>query len=660
MAGTALPHGDLNRKEPEMNPVEINQPNAPVEIPDPSTAEQQRSAADIIGDILVQSGLITAQQLQYARRVQSKLQGPKTLISVLEEMRLAPPDKVKAALKAKPLAARLGDLLVELGYIRDSDLKMALALQQDRPESKIGELLVEHHYANEETITEVFCLQQGMERLFPLTANPEPQLMTIAPTKWLRTNNIFPIGRRDGAVVVAVADPENSKQLEIARHVFGGNAIIGIARASEIHEAIERVESRKTNTASSVINENVIVQTVQKIIADAADAGVSDIHIEPQKDKLRIRFRQDGVLIEYKNFPSDMMAPLISRVKILAKADIAEKRRHQDGRIDFPYKDSSIDLRVSVYVTIHGEKIVLRLLNTRSQILDIKKLGMSPRILQRFTEDVLDASSGVVVVTGPTGSGKTSTLYSSVNYLNNPQTSIITAEDPVEYVIDGISQCSINPKISVTFEDTLKHIVRQDPDVIVIGEIRDLFSAETAIQAALTGHKVLTTFHTEDSIGGLVRLLNMNIEPFLIASTVVSVLAQRLVRQICPHCAEDQVITPHQARRLGYEPRDVAGVSFKVGRGCNQCRFSGYKGRLAIFELLVLNEQVKDSVIERKTSYEIRRISMESTGHVTLLEDAICKCVKGLTTFEEIIRQIPRLCKPRPINEVRRLLGEVQ
>ena len=465
-----------------MNPVEINTPNAPVEMPAPSTVEQQRSAADIIGDILVQSGLITAQQLQYARRIQNKLQGTKTLIKVLEEMQIAPPDKVNAALKAKPLAAGLGELLVELGYIRDSDFKVALALQQDRPESNIGELLVELRYTNEETIMEVFCLQQGMERLFPLTANPEHQLMTIAPTKWLRTNTIFPIGRRDGAVVVAVADPKTSRQLETARHVFGGNAIIGIARAAEIHEAIERAESRKTS-ASSVINENVIVQTVQKIISDAADAGVSDIHIEPQKDKLRIRFRQDGVLNEYKSFPADMMAPLISRVKILAKADIAEKRRHQDGRIDFPYKDSSIDLRVSVYVTIHGEKIVLRLLNTRSQVLDIKKLGMSPRILQRFTEDALDASSGVVVVTGPTGSGKTSTLYSSVNYLNNPQTSIITAEDPVEYVIDGISQCSINPKISVTFEDTLKHIVRQDPDVIVIGEIRDLFSAETAIQA---------------------------------------------------------------------------------------------------------------------------------------------------------------------------------
>jgi type IV pilus assembly protein PilB len=283
---------------------------------------------------------------------------------------------------------------------------------------------------------------------------------------------------------------------------------------------------------------------------------------------------------------------------------------------------------------------------------------MAPRILQRYCEDALDAPSGVILSTGPTGSGKTTTLYASINYLNNSGNSIITAEDPVEYVIDGISQCSINPKINVTYEETLKHIVRQDPDIIVIGEIRDMFSAETAIQAALTGHKVITTFHTEDSIGGLLRLLNMNIEAFLISSTVVSVVAQRLVRRVCAHCSQDQPLTPNQIRRLGYEPRDLLGLNFKTARGCSQCRFLGYKGRVAIFELLVLNEFVKDALIARKTSYEIRRIGTEATGLVTLLEDAIYKAIQGLITFDEIIRQVPRLNKPRPINEIRRLLGE--
>jgi type IV pilus assembly protein PilB len=223
-------------------------------------------------------------------------------------------------------------------------------------------------------------------------------------------------------------------------------------------------------------------------------------------------------------------------------------------------------------------------------------------------------------------------------------------------VIDGINQCSINPKINVTFEDTLKHIVRQDPDIIVIGEIRDLFSAETAIQAALTGHKVLTTFHTEDSIGGLLRLLNMNIEAFLISSTVISVVAQRLVRRVCPHCAKDHVLNPYEMRRLGYEPRDAAGLTFKIGTGCPHCHLRGYSGRIAVFELLVLNETVKDAIIARKTSYEIRRISMESSGLVTLLEDAIHKASEGLTSYDEIIRCIPRLSKPRPLQVIQQRL----
>jgi type IV pilus assembly protein PilB len=284
---------------------------------------------------------------------------------------------------------------------------------------------------------------------------------------------------------------------------------------------------------------------------------------------------------------------------------------------------------------------------------------MAAPVANRYVEDALDSPSGVIIITGPTGSGKTTTLYASVQYLNKTETSIITAEDPVEYVIDGISQCSINPKINVTYEDTLKHIVRQDPDVIVIGEIRDLFSAETAIQAALTGHKVLTTFHTEDSIGGLLRLLDMNIEAFLISSTVISVVAQRLVRRLCPYCATDHCLAPHEIRRLGYEPREAAGLTFKVGNGCSQCHFKGYNGRVAIFELLVLNETVKDAIISRKTSYEIRRISMETSGLVTLIEDAIYKASEGLTSYEEIIRRVPRLSKPRPLHVIQqRLRGE--
>jgi type IV pilus assembly protein PilB len=282
---------------------------------------------------------------------------------------------------------------------------------------------------------------------------------------------------------------------------------------------------------------------------------------------------------------------------------------------------------------------------------------MAPRMIERFVEDALERPSGVILVTGPTGSGKTSTLYSCVNHINRPETSIITAEDPVEYVIEGIGQCSLNPAIDLTYEETLRHIVRQDPDVIVIGEIRDTFSAETAIQAALTGHKVLTTFHTEDSIGGLLRLLNMEIEAFLVSSTVVSVLAQRLLRRVCERCASEVEASASELRRLGYLAKEFQGAGLRRGRGCETCRYTGYRGRIAVFELLVLDEPVRDAVLHRGTAYEIRRVSRESSGLLSLLEDGIVKAARGVTTLEEVLRTLPRLDAPRPVNELRRLLG---
>ena len=325
-------------------------------------------------------------------------------------------------------------------------------------------------------------------------------------------------------------------------------------------------------------------------------------------------------MLQHKDYPKEIAPQLTSRIKVMAEADIAERRRHQDGRILFASDKHGInlDMRVSFYVTIYGEKIVLRLLNNKGTLLDIREIGMAPRMLEHFIYEALEVPTGVMMITGPTGSGKTRTLYSCVNYLNDINTSIITAEDPVEYVIDGISQCSINPKIGVTFEETLRHIVRQDPDVIVLGEIRDHFSAETAIQAALTGHKVLTTFHTEDSIGGLIRLMNMEIEAFLISSTVVCVVAQRLLRRVCPDCAETYIPTPLDLSRLGRIAQRSGRGGIQARPGCKSCRFSGYRGRVGIFELLVMNEMVKNAILNNKSSYEIRRISIETSGMVTL------------------------------------------
>ena len=611
---------------------------------------------EYIANLLVQQKLITPEQLQYANRICSKLPSAKTLVSVLLELHFITTESLREILSANALSVPLGALLVELGYLRAADLKAALALQGEKPGRRLGEILTEAQFIKEESLAEALSFQLGYELLSPAESPLEIELFRAAPVNWFRSRDCIPLMKRDGVVVVAFADPRDRRQVDMVGGLFGGRIIIGIAGKQEIHHALNRAENAIEKRPLQAINENAIVMAVNDIITQAAETSVSDIHIEPGKKFLRIRFRKDGALIKHKDHPIEMVGPLTNRIKIMSGIDISEKRRHQDGRMLFDFCGNPIDIRVSTFGTIYGESIVMRLLNNRDQLLDIHDIGMAPPVVTRYVEDALDSPSGVIIITGPTGSGKTTTLYASIQYLNKIDTSIITAEDPVEYVIDGINQCSINPKINVTFEDTLKHIVRQDPDVIVIGEIRDQFSAETAIQAALTGHKVLTTFHTEDSIGGLLRLLNMNIEAFLISSTVISVVAQRLVRRVCPHCAKDQVLTPYQMRRLGYEPREAAGMTFKIGSGCPHCRLRGYSGRIAVFELLVLNETVKDAIIARKTSYEIRRISMESSGLVTLLEDAIHKAAEGLTSYDEIIRHIPRLSKPRPLQVIQQRL----
>ena len=629
-------------------------------VPAAAPAPGSLGTGERIAKILIEAGRLTPEQLQYAQRVRAKLAGARTLLSVLQKLGYVDEAGIQETLRTRRVSVPLGALLVEFGYITEADLGAALSRQKERPGAKLGEILVESQVIPQEVIYEVLSCQLGFPNATGLLYNLDPEVARLAPLKWCRQNECLPVGREGKQVVVAFHDPFDQKSIGAAKKVFGEDLVVGVAPKPAILDAIGHLEQEALRqTAGGAVAENVVVRNVHEMIAQALQDGVSDIHVEPMKDRLRIRFRRDGVLVPYKDYPLDIAPAFLGRTKILAGADIAEKRRHQDGRILFEDRGQAIDIRVSIYVTIHGEKVVLRLLNNRNTLLDIKDVGMAPRTLERFREDALDAPSGVVIVTGPTGSGKTTTLYGAVNYLNDPQTSIITAEDPVEYVIEGISQCSINPRINLTYEETLKHIVRQDPDVIVIGEIRDQFSAETAIQAALTGHKVLTTFHTEDSMGGLLRLLNMNIEAFLISSTVVSVIAQRLVRRVCPICSTEKFLTPHEVRRLGYDPKEFGRVPFREPHGCPNCRFTGYRGRVAVFELLVLNEMVKEALIARKTSYEIRRVSTETTGLVTLLEDGIVKAVAGQTTFQEILRTLPRLSPPRPLGELRRLLGEV-
>lgn len=612
----------------------------------------------VIATLLLKENIISDKQLAYAVRVRSKLTSSKTMIDSLLELGYVTRDVLQETLRNNRVTIRLGDFLVELGYLRESDLKQALGMQaESNGKQRLGEILVDRGFIEERKLLEALSYQLDYPLIELSFLSIDRSLLSLIPLTICRELDIVPVRREESFVLMALSDPLDQKSHDSARKFLGDNIRFAIASKESIRDTITALE-RSTNKPV-LTDENSIIGIINNLLDDAIQEGASDIHIEPMKDRLRIRFRLDGVMHHHKDFPKEIAPQLSTRIKVMAQSDIAEKRRHQDGRILFKSHTHGIDLdlRVSFFITIYGEKIVMRLLNNKTSLLDIKEIGMAPRMLEHFIYEAVEVPSGVMIITGPTGSGKTSTLYSCVNYLNNINTSIITAEDPVEIVIDGISQCSINAKIGVTFEETLRHIVRQDPDIIVLGEIRDHFSAETAIQAALTGHKVLTTFHTEDSIGGLIRLMNMEIEAFLISSTVVCVVAQRLLRRVCPECAEPYIPTPLDLSRLSVSAGDLVGAEFKQGRGCKACRFSGYKGRVGVFELLVMNELVKNAILNNKSSYEIRRISIETSGMVTLLEDGLVKGARGEISLSEIISDLPRLGKPRPLIELRRILG---
>lgn len=617
---------------------------------------RQTSVHGELIDILIKEGLLTDKQAAHASRLRSKLTRPKPLLEIVKELGYVSDEQVTAAIRKNKLSMRIGSLLVELGLISEADLESAFQIQRtSQAPLKLGEVLVKNNFIKEFKLLEALSLQLGYPFVDPRFTGLDLSLLHQIPSTYRAKGTYIPIERTENKVVMAFANVLDQDDLEEARTIFPEGISPAIATREAIVEAYQRFERGSQSRESN--EEDSAAGIVERIILDAIDLDVSDIHMEPLPDRLRVRFRRDGVLEPYKEFPRDIIPNLSSRIKIMCKADIAEKRRHQGGRILFEYPGGELDMRASFYVTIHGECIVLRLLNRQGNLIDISGIGMYPKVLKRFIDGALSRPSGVVIITGPTGSGKTTTVYSCIHHLNTPLLSIITAEEPVEYVIPGISQCSIDPKINLTFEETLRHIVRQDPDVILIGEIRDNYSADVAVQAALTGHKVLTTFHTEDSIGGLIRLMNMDIEAFLISSTVVSVVAQRLLRRICPECSKPYKPSPGELQMFGYTQAMVQGANFRKGSGCSHCRYTGYRGRVAVFELLILDEMVRNAILERRTSFDIRKIALDSTGLVTLFEEGLVKASEGITSLEEVMRCLPLVLKPRPLEETRRLLG---
>lgn len=611
----------------------------------------------VIGDALVSAGAITPEQLNRALRVQALLEDPKQLVEVLVELGYGTRQSLNDTIAKQGSSLRLGDLLLEQGIITVEILEMALQTQKEQG-IRLGEALLNLGAINERTLLRNVAHQSCVPYIDPNYNMIEPEILRGVSPDFLLKNQFVPFLRgEDGMVTVVVSDLENKETRQAVHELYRKEVKFALGPQDAIRQCIQdiqnlRIRGDQASQSTSRSQDDTIVPILNHLIHEAIEEGASDIHIEPMESVVRIRYRIDGVLVYKTDLPKELLVKLISRLKIMAELNIAEHHRHQGGRFQHIFKGREVDLRLSLYITVFGESAVMRILNREMALVTLDQLGMAPNMLARYREDVLHSPTGVVLFTGPTGSGKTTTLYSSIAYCNNINTKIITAEDPVEFTIEGIIQCSINEKMGRSFHSTLREIVRQDPDIIVMGEIRDKESAEVAIQAALTGHKVYSTFHTEDTIGGLLRLIDMDIETFLISSTVVSVVAQRLLRRVCEQCKSPYVPTAKEAQSVGLGLDELRQYEYKRGRGCNHCAYTGYRSRVGAYELLVLNDPVKEAILAKKPAHIIRQLSVETTGLISMREDGCAKVVRGLTTFDEVLRHTPRTFNVRSLRQI--------
>ena len=504
---------------------------------------------------------------------------------------------------------------------------------------------------------------QCLENILPEQLNPE--LVRKLPLEFLKKQCALPILSENGEVAIALADPLNVEAYDAISTILGQPCSRVICPVSEIEEAISRCYYQSTSISSdnedpnvqdsasnhnaadgalgqtqpedllNIANKAPVIKLVNKIFFQAVHSRASDIHIEPYENEARIRFRVDGVLHDILTLPKQQIAALVSRLKIMANLNIAERRLPQDGQSRIKIGENFVDIRVSVIPTSGGERGVLRLLDKGSGELGLNEIGFCPEVLNHFRK-LVRLAHGIILLTGPTGSGKTTTLYAAMSELNNEEKNILTVEDPIEYQLPGVGQMQIKPKINLTFANCLRHILRQDPDVIMIGEIRDAETAEIAIQASLTGHLVLSTLHTNDSASAVTRLIDMGIEPYLISSSVIAVMAQRLLRVICPECKrpytpDERVISLWPESEKLSEMKEL----FYKGSGCENCLDTGYLGRTGIFELLVIDDDIKELISKRSGSHIIKEAAIEK-GMSTLREDGLCKALAGKTTLEEV------------------------
>ena len=556
----------------------------------------------------------------------------RTLAETLRRASLVSPDELERGLKAPPLS----------------------------PQERLDERLVRLGIADDEILLKALAHQNGLKFIRILPGLGDPALSTLLDKDWARSHGVLPLYRIHGELVAAVADPTDVFTRDALRRLTGLKIKLVVAHPEEISRGISQSKSAKLgfeveDIVEGSANEEIkvvedisddledveqaaglspIVKFVNVIIAKAIRDGASDIHVEPGENILRVRFRLDGMLREVHRAPPRITSAVVSRIKIMSGLDIAERRAPQDGRMHVMLDGRSIDLRVSTLPTAHGEKVVIRILDRNAMLGDLSALGLCPRILEGL-QDLVNRPNGVMLVTGPTGSGKTTTLYACLATINSIDTNICTVEDPTEYNLPMINQVQVNERAALTFSTALRSLLRQDPDVIMVGEIRDRETAQIAIEAALTGHLVFSTLHTNDAISAIPRLVNMGLESYLLAAAMNGVLAQRLVRRVCKSC---KVSVPADARtRALFEAYDLKVDQVARGEGCQHCGQSGYAGRAGIYELFTIDDTLRD-IITREPSLSALRKEARSQGHLDLAYDGLCKVAEGITTVDEITR----------------------
>lgn len=555
---------------------------------------------------------------------------------------------------------RLGQILVDLGYLTEDQLWDVLEEQKQSGGEIIGQVAVRMGMVTQEQVTEALAEQWGLPVVNLNETTINPKVLEDVPQPMAEMYRIMPLSKKDNVLTVAMADPQNLAALDDLRNMLGCEVRGAVSNAKDVEAAIARYYADREESIEDIIgkleedSENAGTKGRGYDLADDVDAApirkllnmilllaikdqASDIHFEPFEDEFKVRVKADGMLYEMVPPPRHLANAIVSRIKIMSELDIAERRLPQDGRIELNVGGHSVDLRVSVLPTLFGEAVVMRVLDRTVVQLDLNKIGMDANTLSKFRV-VLKRPNGIVLVTGPTGSGKTTTLYSALNELNDIETKIITTEDPIEYDIDGLIQVPVNPDIEVTFANVLRAILRHDPDTILVGEIRDFETAEVSIQSALTGHLVFSTLHTNDAPSAITRLRDMGIEPFLITATVEAVLAQRLVRKICTECRTEFEPSDELLMELQLPIAQARQYKFYYGRGCQRCNNSGYKGRCGIYELLEIDDDIRDLVTSAASVDDIKNYA-RSQGMTTLREAGLKLIFDGVTTIDEVVRE---------------------